>query len=310
MPELPEVQTTVSGLQKVLPKLSIKDVWTDFEKMFHSIAFSKFKKEILNKKVISIKRRAKNILINLSGNKTVLIHMKMTGHLMVGYYKKTYDLQPTTNKKKKEVWIPHEKEKNEALRNPFNRFIHAVFTLSNGKHLVFCDTRKFGKIALIETDKLLHSPHLAHLGPEPLPKNFTYKIFRERIFKRQNTKIKTALMDQTVISGIGNIYSDEILFHSGVNPEERVRNLPEKLLQKVFRAIKPALKGGIHFGGDSTSDYRNVDGKKGKFQNKHMAYRKTGKPCQKHQCKGVILRKIVNGRSAHFCSKHQKLLCS
>ncbi len=296
MPELPEVQTTVSGLQKALPGIVIKDVWTDWEKMFHSIAFSRFKKEIIGGKVISAERRAKNILINLSHNKTVLIHMKMTGHLMIGLYKKA------GNK-----WIVHEKEKNEALRDPFNRFIHIVFTLGNGKHLVFCDTRKFGKVALIETDKLTHSSHLSHLGPEPLLENFTYKIFKERIFKRLNTKIKTVLMDQTVISGIGNIYSDEILFHSGVNPEEKVRNLQEKTLREIFKNIKPQLKGGIRFGGDSTSDYRNVEGERGKFQNKHMAYRKTGKPCGKRGCKGVILRKVVNGRSAHFCSIHQKL---
>lgn len=296
MPELPEVQTTVSGLQKILPGLFVSDIWTDWEKMFHSIKFANFKKEVSNKKVLSVSRRAKNILIHLAGNLTVLIHMKMTGHIMVGKYKKT------GNK-----WTPAPEEKNQALHDPYNRFIHIVFSLSNGKHMVFCDTRKFGKVALLQTNNLEHTPHLAHLGPEPLLKSFNYKIFQERLLRRSKTKIKTALIDQTILSGIGNIYSDEILFRAGVHPEERVGKLPAQKLQVIFKALKPTLKKGIDFGGDSTSDYRNVQGERGKFQNKHMAYRKTGQNCGKTGCNGIILRKIVNGRSAHFCSIHQSL---
>ena len=114
-------------------------------------------------------------------------------------------------------------------------------------------------------------------------------------------------MDQTIIAGIGNIYSDEILWRAGVNPEERVENLPLKILQKIFKALKPTLRGGIELGGDSTSDYRNIDGARGKFQERHHAYGRTGQSCGKSNCKGFILRKVVNGRSAHFCSKHQRV---
>jgi formamidopyrimidine-DNA glycosylase len=295
MPELPEVQTTVSGLQKVLPKLSIEDIWTDWPKMFRGIDFQKTRKITIGKKIISVKRRAKNILINLEDNHTILIHMKMTGHLLYGIYE-------LKNKK----WSPSDKDKNMALRDPFNRFIHVVFSLSNNKHLVFCDTRKFGKVELLQTDKLPHTPPLSHLGPEPLEQSFTEKIFIERLNRRKKSKIKTVLMDQTVISGIGNIYSDEILWRADVHPERRVNTLSKKEISLLFKSIRPMLQKGIDFGGDSMSDYRNIFGERGNFQNSHEAYRRTGKPCRKKGCGGIILRKVVGGRSAHFCSKHQK----
>jgi formamidopyrimidine-DNA glycosylase len=137
MPELPEVQTTVSGLQKTIVGLAILDVWSDlgvrnqsiphFKETFKNLSFfEKFKKEIKGQKVVSVSRRAKNILIHLKNKRTILIHMKMTGHLLYGTY--TYD-------KKKNMWHPAETEKNNALRDPFNKFIHAVFALSNKKHL-------------------------------------------------------------------------------------------------------------------------------------------------------------------------------
>ena len=116
----------------------------------------------------------------------------------------------------------------------------------------------------------------------------------------------TVLMDQSVIAGIGNIYSDEILWRAGVHPERRVSKIKYEEFRKMFYAMKEALKKGIHFGGDSMSDYRNIYGLPGKFQLHHEAYRRTGEKCRKKGCKGIIKRKIVGGRSAHFCSVHQK----
>jgi len=296
MPELPEVQTTVSGINETLPGLSISDVWTDWEKMIHYRPFSAFKKALIGEKFLKAERRGKNILIHCSRDKTILIHMKMTGHIMYGHY----HLQ-------KNKWIPHPTEKNEALKDPYNRFIHVVFYLNNGKHLVFADTRKFGKIDLLNSKTHLTSKHIANIGPEPLLKSFTFPVFKKQINKRPQGKIKTVLMDQELVAGIGNIYSDEILWRSAVHPEERVINLTKKNLKKIFESIVPTLKHGLDFGGDSTSDYRNIHGERGKFQNKHEAYRRTGETCQKNGCKGIITRKIVNGRSAHFCLVHQIL---
>src|SRR3989338_8434931 len=186
MPELPEVETTTKGLRGTIVGLTIKDVWTDLatkdKRQREAIAnpkyFPVFKKEVLDKKVLSVERRAKNILINISGNKTILVHMKMTGHLMYGDYKK----------------------------DPINRFIHFTISFNNGEKLYFSDARKFGKITLLDTKTAHGTKHLNNVGPEPLEKQFTITNLKLRISKRPKGKIKTVLMDQSVIAGIGNIY--------------------------------------------------------------------------------------------------------
>ncbi len=286
MPELPEVETTTIGLRKTIISLKIKDIWTDLatkdkrqsEAISNPAYFKIFRKEVLNKKIISIERRAKNILINLSGDKTILVHMKMTGHLMYGEYKK----------------------------DPINRFIHFTITFNNKEKLYFSDARKFGKITLLDTKTAHDTKHLNNIGPEPFKKQFTLEKLKERLNKKPNGKIKTVLMGQSIIAGIGNIYSDEILWRAGIHPERKVLKIKEKEFKLIFKAIKETLKKGIDFGGDSMSDYRNINGLPGKFQLHHEAYRRTGEKCRKKGCKGIILRKIINGRSAHFCSMHQK----
>ena len=119
--------------------------------------------------------------------------------------------------------------------------------------------------------------------------------------------IKSALMDQELISGIGNIYSDEILWRAGVHPESHFKAIPEKHIKLMFEAMKATLKKGIDFGGDSMSDYKNIHGQSGEFQNHHQAYRRTNKACLKRGCHGTIERLVVGTRSAHFCNRHQKL---
>jgi formamidopyrimidine-DNA glycosylase len=308
MPELPEVTTTVNGLQKVLPKLKILSVWTDLAKKNQTIKqfkdtiksesfFNDFKKKVVGEKVLSVERRAKNILINISGGHTIIIHLKMTGHLLYGKY--IFD-------KKQNKWSPAPKE-NLALSDPYNRFIHVVFGFSNGKHLAFCDSRKFGKVTIIRTHNKENNPHLKNIGPEPLLKSFTLSQFKSRLLLKPNWKIKTALMDQSVIAGIGNIYSDEMLWLSDISPESIVAKVSGKQLSKLYKEMKKILEKGIDFGGDSMSDYRNIDGLKGDFQHHHNVYQKKGEKCMKKNCNGVIIRKVINGRSAHFCNKHQKI---
>lgn len=281
MPELPEVETTVRGLRKTIVGLTIKNVWTDLKtkdsRKYDTVAnpryFLSFKKEIVNKKIKSVERQAKNILINLSNNKTILIHMKMTGHL---------------------------------LFNNKDKFVHALFGFSGNNYLAFSDMRKFGKITLLDTKTAHDSKHLKNIGPEPLSKQFTIKNFKLQILKKPNGKIKTVLMDQTIIAGIGNIYSDEILWQAGIHPERKIKNIKEIKFKKIFKAMQRILIKSIKAGGDSMSDYINISGKKGKFQFFHQAYQRTGEKCRKNGCKGFIKRKMINSRSAHFCSVHQK----
>ena len=307
MPELPEVTTTVNGLKKALKGLSFLDVWTDLAKdkvikqfkntIKDKTFFEKFKKEIKNKEILSVERRAKNILINLSGEKTILIHLKMTGHIIVGKY---------IFNRKENKWTPDLNERKE-LHDPYNRFIHAVFYLSNGKHMVFCDTRKFGKITIIETKDANETIHLKGLGLEPLNKTFSFEKFKDQILLKPNKNIKTVLMNQSIIAGIGNIYSDEMLCKSSIHPESKPLKIPTKNLKKLFKSMQEVLNKGIDFGGDSMSDYRDIDGKRGNFQNHHNVYRRNKEKCGKRGCKGDIIRKVLDGRSAHFCNNHQKL---
>ncbi len=305
MPELPEVQTTVDGIHTITKGLTITDVWTDYNSPHHINKeniknpdfFKRFKKNVRGTTITGSSRRGKNVLIHLSNNQTILVHMKMTGHIMYGTY--TFD-----SKKTRDPWTPV--DTTSPLADPFNRFIHLVLCLSNGKQLVLSDMRKFAKVTLIETDALEQSDDLRHIGPEPLTAQFTLKVLKERLNKRSTGSIKTVLMDQRLISGIGNIYSDEVLWRAGVHPEHRVSTIPEEKLKLIYTAIKETLARGIDFGGDSMSDYRNIHGEAGKFQDHHQAYRRTGKACTKKGCKGTIIRKVVGGRSAHFCDTHQK----
>jgi formamidopyrimidine-DNA glycosylase len=167
--------------------------------------------------------------------------------------------------------------------------------------------RKFAKVTLIQTKELDTSSELSLLGPEPLSPLFTPQMLKSRLLLRPNGKIKSVLMDQRIVSGIGNIYSDEILWASGIHPESRVVNLPPSQIRRIHNAIKTILALGIDFKGDSMSDYRRVDGRPGKFQHHHNAYRQTGKRCSKSKCLGTIARKVIGGRSAHFCNSHQIL---
>lgn len=322
MPELPEVHTTVEGLKQTIIGLTISDVWTNYKSDYppyrnqikNPAFFATFKKTVTHATVTDVERRHKNILIHLDNNHTILIHMKMTGHLLFGHYQKvdanskseTLNTKQTLNEKhwKKESWRPHPDESNN-LHDPFNRHIRLVFSFSNGKHLAFSDMRKFAKVTLIPTKELDAHEDIASLGPEPLERSFTFPVFKKRILSKPTAPIKSVLMDQTVIAGIGNIYSDEILFAASVHPESTPENIPEEVLKDIFSHIKPLLKKGIKFGGDSTSDYRAIDGSRGKFQGKHQVYRETGKPCPQND-DGIIKRKVIRGRSAHFCPAHQK----
>lgn len=291
MPELPEVQTTVNGLNRLVRGKKIIDVTTNYNSLYYKDKneiknpkfFKKFRGKIRGKKILEAKRRGKNILIHLAptsgkasqGKYTILVHMKMTGHFV-------YD-KPTT------------------------RFVRLDFKLDNNKHLVLSDMRKFAKVTLIKTSELEKSLHLKHLGPEPLDKSFTFPKFKLQILKRPQGKIKQILMNQGLISGIGNIYADEILWRAKVHPLTHSNKIPEKNLLLIFKAIKVLLKKGIDLGGDSMDNYRNIDGEKGKFQEFHKVYQRNKTKCLKRGCIGIVEKTKIGGRSSHFCPVHQIL---
>lgn len=317
MPELPEVTTTVIGLQKEAVGWTISNVWTDLatqkpsrKDFYETIKYEPFFKEFVKKtkgqKIISAHRRAKNILINLENGYTILVHLKMTGHMMIGKYEFN---------KKENKWSVHDEEKKHALRDSYNKYIHVVFDLiknSKQKQLVLCDARKFAKVTIIKTSELEKTYHLRDHGPEPInigTNEISFDDFEKSLNKAPapNRPIKSFLMDVRTISGIGNIYSDELLFRAGVHPKSIWNKIPKNIRKKIYSSMLTVLKKGIDFGGDSTSDYRNIYGEKGAFHENHLAYKMKGKKCSVKGCGGEIVREVINGRSAHFCPNHQKI---
>ncbi len=299
MPELPEVHTTATMLHKLTRNKTIVSVWSDYDSIHYKgkenikdkSYFKKFQKEVSNKKIIKVVRRAKNILFFLEGEKIILTHMKMTGHFLYG----TYVFQ-------KGKWYSKEVG---PLQDSFNQFIHFVIQFSDNTHLVLSDMRKFATIHLIQ-NKIELEKKLNSFGVEPLQKNFDWNILKTCLSKFLKQKIKTALMNQGGVVGIGNIYSDEILWSSKINPNRLVQTITDSEYKTLAKNIKEILSKGINFGGDSTSDYRAPNGLPGKFHLHHSVYRRTNKPCLRTKCNGKVIRKIINGRSAHFCEKCQK----
>lgn len=301
MPELPEVHTTTTILNKLVKRQTIQKVWTDFNSPYYRgkenikdpTYFKKFSREVSSKKIVKIWRRAKNILIDLENGSTILIHMKMTGQLLYGSYE--FD-------KKNDIWIAKE---NGPLKNPSSRFIHLIFILSGKKQIALSDMRKFATVKLISNKADLKN-ELASIGPEPLDKDFDWQKFKIRLLKKSSGKIKTVLMDSKIIAGIGNIYSDEILWKSLIHPERQVSKISDKEFKILYKNTRELLAKGINLGGDSMSDYRNPYGEKGQFQLHHKVYGRKNKKCFRNKCQSLIKRKVINGRSSHFCPNCQK----
>lgn len=289
MPELPEVETTVRDLQKKVRGRTFVDVWTDFEKMIKKPeSFRDFKRELIKRKIRKVERRAKFVLFNLSGDKTLLIHQKLTGHLLLGRWQK-----------KKNLW---ESIEDDCLSEKINSYIHLMFYLDDKRMLALSDLRKFARIELWKTGDLFSSKEFKSLGPEPLDKKFTFPVFKKRLAGKKG-KIKQVLMDPKVVAGIGNIYSDEILFQSKIHPFRPVFDLKEKELETIYRNISKVLKKSIELKGESFSDWRTLEGKKGHFDNYRKVYQREGEDCSR--CGSPILRKKMGGRSAHFCPRCQ-----
>ncbi|OGZ65140.1 MAG: DNA-formamidopyrimidine glycosylase [Candidatus Staskawiczbacteria bacterium RIFCSPHIGHO2_02_FULL_43_16] len=289
MPELPEVQTTVNGLQKKVLGGTFIDVWTDWEKMVKRPArFKEFKKQLKGRSILRVWRRAKNVVFELLGGYSLLIHMKMTGHLLVGIW----NLESG-------IWKSVE---DGPLKEKINGYLHIIFFLDNGKMIALSDMRKFAKVELVKTEDL--HKEFEGLGPEPLEKSFTFEKF-QALFTRRRGKVKQVIMVPQFIAGIGNIYASEALWEAKIHPVKDISKLGRKELRVLYNAIRKVLALGVEFGGDSFSDYRDVDGNKGKFEGKKKVYQRTGQPCLR--CITLIKRLKIGQRSSFYCPACQTL---
>jgi len=293
MPELPEVQTTVNDLNRKIKGLTITGIWTDWPKYFkRSIGgWETFRKIVKGKKIKKIRRIGKNIIFDLSHDKEILIHQKLTGHLLVGHWQIKNNLPISTEK--------------GLLAEKVNNYIHAIFWLNKNKMMGFSDLRKFGKILVTDKRDFDNLKDLKDIGPDPLTPKFGFNEFKSLI-SRKRGPIKKILMDQNIVSGIGNIYSDEILFAAKIHPLRKAEKLGDKELRAIFEAAKKILKKAIKLRGTSTSDYRDTAGKAGRYTEVRLVYQREGEKCPQ-RCGGTIKRLKINGRSAHFCPYCQKL---
>jgi len=295
MPELPEVETTVRDLKPKVLNRTFIDVWSDWQKLIKKPKnFLEFKKELKNKQIKNIWRRGKNIIFDLSDKHSLLVHQKMTGHLLIGKWI-LKNLPAQAGKK----WEP---VKEGPLNDPYNKFIHLMFFLDNDNMLALSDVRKFAKVELYKTEDLLKE--FNNLGLEPLEKDFTFKKFKE-VLKDKKGKIKQILMDQSIIAGIGNIYASEVLWQAKIYPGKETFKLTDKELKNLYQSIKKILTLSIKLGGESFSDYRKPDGSKGNFDSVKKVYRREGEKC--YRCKTKIQRIKIGQRSTFFCPYCQKI---
>jgi formamidopyrimidine-DNA glycosylase len=265
MPELPEVETTVRALRQPLVGRVIMDVWNDWPKHL-TPTLSEFQQRIQGKCIQAVDRRAKYLVFRLSEGETLLIHLKMTGHLAV-----------------------------VAPEEPADKHVHTLFTLDDGRELRFRDTRKFGRVYLLSEAQTV----LGKLGPEPLSEAFTPEILHQKLQGRKRV-LKPLLLDQEFIAGIGNIYADEALHHAGIHPMRISNTLSMGESRALHAAIQKVLELGIRREGASIDNYRKPDGSGGDMQNALVAYNRAGELC--YRCKGTIERIVLGGRSTHFCS--------
>ncbi len=276
MPELPEVETVRRGLLPVMQGKTILRAdqrRPDLRWPFPPDMASR----LTGKRVERLWRRAKYILADLSSGETLLIHLGMSGRMLIS----TGD-HPALAK--------HD---------------HVVLQMQEGPRVVFNDARRFGAMDLAPTDQVEAHKLLANLGPEPLGNAFDALYLAERL-KGRKTPIKTALLDQRIIAGLGNIYVCEALFRAGLSPLRRAGDLRPDQIERLPAVIRDVLSEAIESGGSSLKDYRQADGELGYFQHNFRVYGRAGQPCLTEGCDGEIQRITQAGRSTFYCQSCQR----
>jgi formamidopyrimidine-DNA glycosylase len=289
MPELPEVEVVKRSLINKTQNLIVKAVKINDGRLRYKIDRNKIKK-IIGLKFIKISRKSKYLLFFFNKDIVMLVHLGMTGKFFFVNQKKT--------KYKTSFYYDINDEKDK-------KHNHIIFDLSNNQKLIYNDIRKFGFIKIIKRVNLDQNIHLKYLGPEPLSNKFNIEYFKNFISGKNRT-IKDILMDQKFISGLGNIYVNEILFYSGLKPAKNVKKLTHVEIKKIIKFSKKIISKAISLGGSSIKDFSSSSGKKGSFQQHFRVYGKKGENCPRVKCKGKIKKIIIANRASFFCNRCQK----
>jgi formamidopyrimidine-DNA glycosylase len=288
MPELPEVETVRTGLEPVMTGVRIAHA--DVRRPDLRWPFPKnMAARLTGARVERLRRRSKYILADLDTGETLLIHLGMSGRMLDSGAPAGRDIRGDFHN------LHPTPEKHD----------HVVLDLETGARVTFNDARRFGAMDLLATDSVDTHMLLAKLGPEPLGNGLNDEYLIEALRGRK-LPIKSALLDQRIIAGLGNIYVCEVLWRAGVSPSRKAGDLSWKRVAELVPIIRDVLSEAIAAGGSSLKDYRQADGELGYFQNSFAVYGREGEDCRKTDCTGSIKRIVQSGRSSFYCSKCQR----
>lgn len=283
MPELPEVETVRRGLAPVMEGQVIARAAVNRPDLRWPFP-PDMAARLSGQRVIMLRRRSKYILADLASGETLLVHLGMSGRMLVS-------------------------------GDPLGRFVHkhpapekhdhVVLDMENGARITFNDPRRFGAMDLMPTDRAEAHPLLAKLGPEPLGNTFNAPYLVAAL-RGRNTPIKSALLDQRIVAGLGNIYVCETLFRARISPRRRAGNISGKRAGALVPIIRNVLGDAITAGGSSLRDFRQADGELGYFQHRFDVYGRAGEPCRTEGCEGAITRTVQSGRSSFYCPHCQR----
>lgn len=283
MPELPEVETVRRGLTLLVVGKRVQSVSHDTPKSFPN-APGEANQFLLGATITEVRRRAKVLLVDLSSEHTLVIHLKMTGQLVY--------------RGEQVFGAGHP---NDSLIGELpDRSTRVIIQFTDGSHLYFNDQRKFGWVKLYPTIEVPNIDFMKRVGPEPLEDELSHTDFIQRIRRRNGTTIKAALLDQTVIAGIGNIYADEALWGARIHPASRVRDVADASLKTLLDEVRYVLRLSIDKGGSTDKNYVNAEGKRGSYIDFARVFRREGLACPRHP--DVLIEKTrVAGRGTHTC---------
>jgi formamidopyrimidine-DNA glycosylase len=291
MPELPEVETVRLGLVPALEGRIFARV--NAKRADLRIPFPEnFAARLTGRRVLKLSRRAKYLLAHLDNGQTLIVHLGMSGRLTI------HGLEAAVKPGRF-----HHKTADDGGGE--GKHDHVVFETDEGTRIVFTDHRRFGLMTIVETDALSSHPLFAGLGPEPLDDAFT-PVFLSAALKGKRTPIKSALLDQRVVAGLGNIYVCEALFRARISPKRLAASVAGERAKRLVPAIKKVLEAAIKAGGSSLRDYAKADGELGYFQHHFAVYDREGEPCPAKDCHGKIKRIVQSGRSTYYCPSCQK----
>lgn len=282
MPELPEVETVRRGLQELVIGRTVAEVSSLSPKSLQA-APDDLERFLIDARILGVRRRAKVLMIDLSTDYTLVIHLKMTGQLV---------FRGETN-----FGAGHP---NESLVGELpDRSTRVVTRFVDGSYLFFNDQRKFGWMRLLPTVEVSNIDFMKKVGPEPLEADFTPEAFTDRFARRAGTTIKAALLDQTVVAGVGNIYADESLWGARLHPKRLVRTITPAEFEALFHELRLVMNMALEKGGSTDKNYVTAEGKKGNYLDFARAFRREGHPCPR--CGAPIIKLKVAGRGTHIC---------